>query len=127
MLNFLYSGGFFMVFELICLVLVLGLAVRAGLRMLGKNAAALPGREIAIHAVLFWGSMALVLGFLSHYMGLYGAMEAISRANDISPGIVAKGYQMALVSVLSGMVIFIISMLLWFLLRWRFQQLMHAE
>jgi len=127
MLNFLYSGGFFMVFELICLLLVLGLAVRAGLRMLGKNAAALPGREIAIHAVLFWGSMALVLGFLSHYMGLYGAMEAISRANDISPGIVAKGYQMALVSVLSGMVIFIISMLLWFLLRWRFQQLMHAE
>lgn len=124
MLTFFISGGFFMYFQLICLLLVLGLAVKAAIPLTGRHARAIPGGDAGIHAVLFWGAMAMVLGFLAHYMGLYEAMGSIATANDISPGVVAKGYQMALVTVLSGMATFILSALLWFVLRWRYQSLL---
>lgn len=120
MLTFINEGGPFMIFQLVCILLVLGFFLRQALRLFGKAFQIQPGDETRVHAVLFWGAMALVLGFFSHYVGLFRAMEAISRANDISPGIVAKGYQMALITVLTGIGTFVVSALLWALLRWRF-------
>jgi hypothetical protein len=49
-------------------------------------------------------------------------MLAIFQANDISPAIVALGYSMSLVTILTGLTIFMVSAVIWFILRWRFKQ-----
>ena len=45
--------------------------------------------ERGLNAILFWGCMNAVLGFFSHFLGVYLAMGEIATANDISPAIVA--------------------------------------
>lgn len=79
--------------------------------------------ERGINAILFWGVLSAVLGFYAHFMGIYLAMEEIVAAADISPAIVAGGYAMSLITVLFGLLIFMISALCWFAFRWRLKQL----
>ena len=71
------------------------------------------------HAVLFWGVLSLVTGFLGHFMGIYMATQAISRAGNVETVILAAGYGEALVPMLFGMWIFVVSALSWFTLRRR--------
>jgi biopolymer transport protein ExbB len=50
-------------------------------------------------------NIAPMLGFLGTVSGMIGAFEAIARANDISPSIVASGISEALITTASGLVI----------------------
>src|SRR3990172_3407987 len=57
-------------------------------------------------------SVAPMLGFLGTVQGMIEAFEAISRANDISPSIVADGIAVALLTTLFGLVVAIIIQVL---------------
>lgn len=55
---------------------------------------------------------ALVWGFLGHFIGLIGAMDAISITNnDIATPILASGIKVGLLSPSFGMVVFLIARL----------------
>ena len=53
-------------------------------------------------------SIAPMLGFLGTVWGMIQAFDAIKRANDISPSIVAGGISIALITTLFGLVVAII-------------------
>jgi len=126
MIQFFMEGGLMMWFLLIIAILILALSIRKTIQLYGKQEIAKSALESGINAIVFWGAIAAIIGFFAHYLGIYYAMQAISRANDISPAIVAYGYSMSLITILSGLMIFIISFVVWFVLRWRYKQIISA-
>lgn len=123
MIQFFREGGGMMWVFLILALLILYLSIKKALQLYGKETLPKNVLETGINAIIFWGAIAAIIGFFAHYLGVYYAMIAISRANDISPAIVAYGYSMSLITILTGLTIFIFSAVIWFVLRWRFKQL----
>lgn len=67
--------------------------------------------------ILLFGSLAAVIGFLGQGIGLFQAMEAIHMAGDISPALMAGGFKVSLIAPIYGILIFILSLLLWGVLK----------
>ena len=63
-----------------------------------------------------FGLFGLVTGFLGQSVGLFSAFSAIEQAMDVSPAIMAGGLKVSMITPMYGMVIFLISYLLWILL-----------
>jgi len=122
MIQFFMEGGMMMWFLLILAILILALSIRKAIQLYGKQELPKTVLENGINAIIFWGAIAAIFGFFAHYLGVYYAMLAIYQANDISPAIVAYGYSMSLITILSGLTIFMVSAVIWFVLRWRFKQ-----
>jgi len=100
------------------------LVIRAAVRLVSRP----PDRpdprlETGIHAILFWGALAAVMGFLGQYSGIYNASLAIARATEISPYVVAQGFAESFSASLIGLVILVASACAWFLLSSRYRQL----
>lgn len=62
------------------------------------------------------GLFTLIVGILGQMIGLFMAFTAIEAAKDISPAILAGGLKVSMITTLTGMVIYLISLLIWFLL-----------
>jgi len=121
MFQFFIEGGSFMWVLLLIALTITGLSIKKAIELFGKRSLDKMQLESGINAILFWGFISVVFGFFIHYVGVYEAMRAIAQANDISPAIVSYGYSMALISILTGLAIFGISAVLWFLFRWRYK------
>ncbi|MBN1996703.1 MotA/TolQ/ExbB proton channel family protein [candidate division KSB1 bacterium] len=123
MLQFFKQGGFYMWPLLVFAVVIIVLFIKKIIDLF-FNADSLPhNADSGINAILFWGVMSIFVGVFGHFHGIYLAMQAISHAGDISPAIVSQGYAMSLITVLSGLFIFMIAALMWFVLRWRYKKL----
>ena len=59
------------------------------------------------------GIYALVTGILGQMIGLYSAFSHIEAAEDVAPGILAGGLKVSMIPTMYGMIIFLISYLLW--------------
>ncbi|MBD3288773.1 hypothetical protein GF337_08230 [candidate division KSB1 bacterium] len=123
MFELIHTGGPFMLPLVIFLIIIIALSVKKAIELFGSKDRNKIKLESGINAILFWGALSAVFGFLGHYLGVYNAMNAIAHAADISPGIVALGYGISLITILSGLTIFIVSALLWFVFRWRLKQI----
>ena len=123
MIEFFLSGGQMMWLFLILAILIVFLSVKKAIQLFGKQDIPQSLLESGTNAIIFWGSIAAILGFFAHYLGVYYAMQAIYRANDISPAIVAFGYSLSLITILTGLTLFIISAIIWFVFRWRIRQI----
>ncbi|MCV9387941.1 MotA/TolQ/ExbB proton channel family protein [Reichenbachiella ulvae] len=60
------------------------------------------------------GLFAMVIGILGQFIGLYGAFEAIEQAGQISQALLAGGLKVSSITSIYGILIFVISYLLWF-------------
>ena len=123
MFKYLHIGGDYMYLILLFAIIILGLSIKKAIDLFGKQNLSRPQMESGINAIVFWGGISLLIGFFAHFTGLYKAMQAIAEANDISPAIVAQGYGLSLITILAGMFIFIFSLILWFVFRWRVKRL----
>lgn len=121
MIEFFLQGGTGMWFFLLIVIAQLYMAVRSFSEVSDGDKEVSVVTENRINGVLFWGSIAFVLGYFWHFLGLYYAAEAMTRASDISPAIVAGGYRMSLITVLTGQLIFVVSAVVWFLLRSKYK------
>ena len=122
MLNFFIQGGSMMMLLLILAIIIIVLSIRRVIELYGKRDLNPVKLESGINAIIFWGVISLILGYFAHYLGFYNAMEAIKKANDISPAIVADGYAKSLSTILAGLFIFMFSAIVWFALRWRYKK-----
>jgi biopolymer transport protein ExbB/TolQ len=123
MLTLFMQGGMYMWPLLLFAIIILVLSIKKIIDLFFNPDLSQVKLESGINSILFWGGMSVLIGFLGHYHGLYLAMQAISRASDISPAVVAMGYGVSLISVLFGLLILLFSLITWFVLRWRFKQL----
>ena len=123
MLTLFMQGGFYMWPLLLFAIIIIVLSIKKIIDLFFKSDLSHAELESGINSILFWGGMSVLIGFLGHFHGLYLAMVAISRANDISPAIVAMGYGISLITVLFGLLNLLFSAIIWFVLRWRFNKL----
>jgi len=62
------------------------------------------------------GLFTMITGILGQLIGLFIAFTAIEGAEDISPSIIAGGLKVSMITSLTGIIIYLISIVLWFLL-----------
>jgi len=61
------------------------------------------------------GTFGLVTGILGQLIGLSAAFDAIERAGEVAGGILAGGLKVSTISTMYGVLIFLLSLLLWFI------------
>jgi hypothetical protein len=125
MIHWFLSGGVIMWPLLVLAVGVVVSAARAGLTLKrvaasdGAGEAGVPPRPPGLVPVLFWGGVALLVGALGTVTGLVimaRRLAAAGGAGGASPGLVWGGVAVALVSLVFGLLVFLLSGLLWFAL-----------
>ena len=62
------------------------------------------------------GLLALVFGLLGQLIGLYSAFQAIETMGEVTPAMLAGGLKVSSIPSLYGMIIFVLTYLIWFLL-----------
>lgn len=62
------------------------------------------------------GLFTMITGILGQLIGLFMAFTAIEAAQDISPAILAGGLKVSMITTLTGVVIYLLSIIIWFLL-----------
>ncbi len=123
MLYFFQAGGPYMWLLLAIGIVILVLAITTGIRLFGATSRQKPQLEQSTNSILFWGGFSVILGFFAHFYGIYQAMQAIQAAADISPAIVAGGYAVSIITILTGLFIFMVAALIWFIYRARLAKL----
>lgn len=69
--------------------------------------------------VKFFGLLALVTGVLGQMIGLYSAFTAIAEAGQVSQAVLAEGVKASSITTIYGLIIFVITRLLWFGLHYK--------
>ncbi len=113
---FLMGGPLFMGILTILLVIMLAVAIYF-LISIGSGEA--NGNESFRHRLSYLKSIGLftmITGILGQLIGLMAAFKAIERAMDISPAMLAGGLKVSMITTLYGILIYMLSILLWFLL-----------
>jgi len=123
MKDLILTGGVWMYPMILMSFVVIVLSVKKGLVLFRKNNLTSNQLEKGMNAILFWGATSLLFGLLAQMAGLYQALGFIKNANDISLGIVAGGLRVSLTYPIFGMLTFIFSALIWFVLRSKYKSL----
>ena len=84
-----------------------------GIEMVEKSVVSYGGVQMGLlEKGLSWISLfialAPMLGFMGTVIGMIGAFDAIAAENNISPGVVAGGIKVALITTVSGLIVAII-------------------
>lgn len=128
------SGGIMMWPMLAVGVGILILAVRAAVRLRAvgrpqtgsaeetglerRRADELPADvDRSLQAILFWGAMAVLLGLLGTVVGVVVMTQAIALAGSVEPPLVWGGVGVSLVTLVFGLLIFLLAAFSWFGLR----------
>jgi CubicO group peptidase (beta-lactamase class C family) len=69
-------------------------------------------------AILFWGFVAAILGFLGQCAALYRMMATVVAAESVAPDLLAEGFAGSFVTTLWGVGLLLLSGLVWLPLRW---------
>ncbi len=98
------------------LVILLAISVYFFLRIMSGKAA---GQDNFAHKLTYVKSVGLfimITGILGQLIGLLEAFKAIERVGDISPAMLAGGLKVSMITTLYGILIYLFSILIWFLL-----------
>ncbi len=100
----------------LCLLVILVLAVYFGTRIFKADASSDPLLRHRLSYIKSFGLLSLVLGFLGQMIGLYTAFGVIQKAGRVSQALLAAGLKISLITPLYGILIFILSLLIWLFL-----------
>jgi biopolymer transport protein ExbB/TolQ len=127
MMHFIASFGFYLYPILLVSVAILVLTVISVLRLLRWRQRPEERTEAGINAILFWGVVCAVLGFLSQWTGIYKSMMALREAAVVNPAMVATGIAESLQTAILGLGILLIAALIWLALSSVHRRLMATE
>jgi hypothetical protein len=117
------AGGPYMHLLALLALVVLVLSIRRTIDLFARRERDPERLALGVDAILFWGCIAAVLGFLGQFTGMYLSLRVIRRAGLIDPALVAEGIAVSLVTTVFGLIILIVSALLWFALRCRLSRI----
>lgn len=98
----------------VCGIIAIAFAITEGTKIISKKS----NDSSRLIFIPFWGSLAAILGILGQMIGLMQAFNAIEQAGDISLSLIMGGLKVSMICVVYGVVIFITSALIWFVLKW---------
>ncbi len=114
MKNLFFMGGpFFMSLLTIMLIAMLAWAVYNFIQAYNHEESMEPSRSLLSHTRSI-GLLALITGILGQLIGLMMAFSAIEQAGDISPKLVYAGLKVSMITPMYGLIIYLISVLVWF-------------
>jgi biopolymer transport protein ExbB/TolQ len=117
MANLFYMGGaLFMGILTSLLVVMLAVSIYF---LLGISSGKARDKSNFRHQLTYIKSVGLftmITGILGQLIGLMQAFKAIEQVNDISPAILAGGLKVSMITTLYGILIYLLSILIWFLL-----------
>jgi len=103
--RFLEGGALFMSLILICLLLSIYFMTKGFYKINTKPELS----KKMISLVNDSGTLGISLGFLSAFLGLIGAFDALEATGDANPAVIAGGLKIALLSPIFGIFTFLIS------------------
>ena len=71
-----------------------------------------------LDAILFLGSLSFFLGLLGQGIGLSNALNSIQDVPSVSPAAVVGGLKVSMIPPLTGAILFSLSGIFWFILRY---------
>jgi hypothetical protein len=109
-----YAGG--PLFMSILSIIFLTILFIAGKKIydLVSNSGKDTSKQMDVSSVLQLGIFAAVFGIFGQCIGLFQAFMAIEEAGDISPAMIFGGLKVSMITTLYGLLIFLISFLIWF-------------
>jgi len=113
---FIEGGTLFMSILTILLVIMVAVVVYFAITIASGNASDKPNFRHQLKYVRSIGLFTLITGILGQLIGLFQAFSVIQGLQDISPSILAGGLKVSMITNLTGIVIYLLSILLWFLL-----------
>jgi len=116
-LQFLREAGPVVIPLILLAVVLVFLALWNALSLLLRGAEKPERRRSSIDAILFWGSVAAILGFLGQWIGILRLTKFIAQEGVVNPPMVVLGLSEALLTTVTGMMLLCVSAFLWFLLR----------
>ena len=114
---FIEGGPLFMGMLTIVFLVILVIAVVNGAPLLSNKSAVNDQQIKRLGLLKSLGLFAFVLGMLGQFLGLFQAFDIISSGMEISPAMMAQGVKVSMVTSIYGMIIFLVSYLLWFVLK----------
>lgn len=117
MAQLFYMGGPLFMGILTCLLLILVIISVYFTIAISSGKAA--GKKNFGHQLTYLKSVGLftmITGILGQLIGLMDAFKAIERVGDISPAMLAGGLKVSMITTLYGILIYLISIVIWFLL-----------
>lgn len=113
-MEFFQMGGTFYMFVItISGILTLFFTMKTVINYFVKKAFVRQGLDM----ILLFGSLSVVIGLMAQVIGMYQAFGAIYAAGDISPSLMAAGFQISLITPIYGSFYFVFSLLAWGILR----------
>ena len=124
MKRFLMEAGPLIWPVLLLLLVIVGLTIRNALALIGRKGS-MALRRRSIDAILFWGSVAALIGLLGQWIGVMRIITALVEHGVVSPDMVVYGLSESLLTPVAGMFVLVGSAFLWFILRvgvWRVER-----
>jgi biopolymer transport protein ExbB/TolQ len=119
MIRLFIAGGPYMILLALLALVVLLLSAKNAIDLFAWRGRDPERLARGLDAILFWGCISAVLGFLGQFSGSYLSLMAIRKAGLVHPGMLAEGIAVSLLSTIFGLAILAVSALLWFGLRCR--------
>ena len=110
------GGSLFMSILTILLVIIVAVSVYFAISIANGKAKDKANFKHLLKYVKSLGLFTMITGILGQLIGLFSAFTAIEAAMDISPSIIAGGLKISLITTLTGIVIYLISIAIWFVL-----------
>jgi len=100
----------------ILLVIILAVSVYFAIAIASGKAVDKEGFREQLRYVKSLGLFTMITGILGQMIGLFSAFIAIEEAGDISPAMIAGGLKVSMITSLTGVIFFLISLAIWFML-----------
>ena len=113
---FVMGGSLFMSILTILLVIIVAVSVYFAISIANGKAADKESFRHQLRYIKSLGLFTMITGILGQLVGLFSAFVAIEAAADISPSMLASGLKVSLITTLTGMIIYLISIAIWFVL-----------
>ena len=121
MLNLLYQcGPLFIGLITIILLIILVISYLNGMPIINNPSQNPEQHRTRIGYIKSLGLLALVIGITGQLIGLYSAFNAMTAGEgSISPNILISGLKLSIIPTIYGMMIYLISYLIWIGLSWK--------
>jgi len=113
---FHYGGPLFMGILTILLLIILATTVVFAIFISTGKAQKPEDFRHRLSYIKSMGLFTMIFEILGQLIGLTQAFGAIERAGDMSPGLIFGGLKVSMFTTLYGIIIYLLSILIWFLL-----------
>lgn len=120
---FFKSMGVFLLPMILFMLAIVGLSIWKIFDLYFRRGLGKARMERGLHAIMFWGILSAVFGFLGQITGVYNALQAISKAKEISPQVIAQGLAQSYTTTIFGVEMLLVAGIVWFLLLGRYRKL----